>query len=613
MSTYTYHPTGNDFLSLPTLIGGNGGIERLNFLSMRHKGLLEFRGVDDRRPLLLPVLSTNGQAVPFQSLAWNRRQYWIPGFSMEGSGLTVKGLIYAPMGERGFIYRLSITAPDHAARSVYAGFDFCWEQLSSRIYASKTLRGVKTALRQTWLHGLAAEFSADAPVCALAMSADVPEELQLSIAGAASAPDAEMLSAHAGVHIGDIPAGQTRTVNFCFGIGQEEFSAATTVIEMKRRTPARLLEETLRWLEARTVATGDPRLDDIANKNYFFNHLYATGTTLDTEETVLVTSRSHRYYVSAAYWDRDSLLWSFPAILARDPPHARRMLEYAFIRQIRNAGTHCRYLDGSVLEPGFELDELCAPVIALKRYYDVTRDAAFVRQPFVLGAIERILETLNTRKHPEEALYETTSSPSDDFCELPYLAYDNVLTCRMLKDCAALFRLVKRPGQGRACAAQARQIKQAILTHLVKAGPTGKMFAWSTDLKGNHAYFDEPPGSLKLLPHYGFCSADDPVYRNTLAWLHSKHNPYSFHDRPFSEVGCAHAKHPWTLGLCNSLLSGRGKEAVDILHRTALDNGFACESFDENTGAPTSGEAFATCAGFLAYALGEYLAKPAVQ
>lgn len=109
-------------------------------------------------------------------------------------------------------------------------------------------------------------------------------------------------------------------------------------------------------------------MDRILNTNLFFNFFYASGITMDTEEFVLVTSRSPRYYVSAAYWDRDSLLWSFPSILLVDVEYAKKMLEYVFTRQIRNIGIHSRFIDGTVLEPGFELDELCAPIIALDNY-----------------------------------------------------------------------------------------------------------------------------------------------------------------------------------------------------------------------------------------------------
>ena len=55
--------------------------------------------------------------------------------------------------------------------------------------------------------------------------------------------------------------------------------------------------------------------------------------------------------------------------------------------------------------------------------------------------------------------------------------------------------------------------------------------------------------------------------------------------------------------MANSLLCGRVEHSVEILRRVQMDNGIACESVDEVTGECTTGEAFATCAGFLCYAL----------
>lgn len=92
--------------------------------------------------------------------------------------------------------------------------------------------------------------------------------------------------------------------------------------------------KTRTWLQERRVTfNGDAKLTQLYNTNLFFCMFFSTGITLDTEELVLVTSRSPRYYVSAAYWDRDSLLWSFPAILDADPERAKEMLSYVFGRQ----------------------------------------------------------------------------------------------------------------------------------------------------------------------------------------------------------------------------------------------------------------------------------------
>ena len=79
--------------------------------------------------------------------------------------------------------------------------------------------------------------------------------------------------------------------------------------------------------------------------------------------------------------------------------------------------------------------------------------------------------------------------------------------------------------------------------------------------------------------------------------------PLSFAGRPIAEIGCRHAPHPWVLSICNSLLCGHADTALAHLARTRMDNGLACESVNEDTGACETGAAFATCAGFLAYAL----------
>ena len=112
--------------------------------------------------------------------------------------------------------------------------------------------------------------------------------------------------------------------------------AATSAKEMLRQTFDAEITKTRAWLQERRVTfNGDAKLTQLYNTNLFFCMFFSTGITLDTEELVLVTSRSPRYYVSAAYWDRDSLLWSFPAILDADPERAKEMLSYVFGRQRR--------------------------------------------------------------------------------------------------------------------------------------------------------------------------------------------------------------------------------------------------------------------------------------
>jgi uncharacterized protein len=57
------------------------------------------------------------------------------------------------------------------------------------------------------------------------------------------------------------------------------------------------------------------------------------------------------------------------------------------------------------------------------------------------------------------------------------------------------------------------------------------------------------------------------------------------------------------VGTSNSFLSGRTVQARDLILRTPLDGGVACESIDQHTGIARTGQHFATCDGFLAYAI----------
>jgi meiotically up-regulated gene 157 (Mug157) protein len=148
------------------------------------------------------------------------------------------------------------------------------------------------------------------------------------------------------------------------------------------------------------------------------------------------------------------------------------------------------------------------------------------------------------------------------------------------------------------------------MKHCVVDGPAGKQLAGTVDLEGHHVLLDEPPGSLALLPHYGLCSASDTVYLNTLRWIDSTDNPHLGPVGRFQTASCVHAQYSWVLSLANMLLSAsgaRGERVAEILRAAPLDGGLACETFDAETGIPKTGRHFATCAGFLGYAIHEWL------
>lgn len=578
-----YLPTGSEQVSLPRVNEINAGVEDLTFLHMASRGLIDLRG-GQLEPLMRPFVAQQGVEAELGGFEWSRLGYWYPRFAARAGALGLEGVILTPVGERGFGYRLRLT--NNGAETVETAFGLRGQTGSAWhcVNVDKPIEGALNCYVSGWSGLPVFEQMCGVPLFALAPICEGECRAEFELAG-----EGWLWRLERTVRLAP---GESAEFTAWWGLGLEEVSAVTSARELQRRGWDWELRRSLAWLVQRSLDLGDEALTRLYNTNLFFCIFFSTGRTLDTEELVLVTSRSPRYYVSAAYWDRDSLLWSFPAVLDADAALAREMLGYVFGRQRRNIGVHSRFIDGTVLEPGFELDELMAPVLALERYVDATGDRSVLADPDVLRGIDGILKKLDAERAEDCELYETFLQPTDDERVYPYITYDNVLVWRALR---ALGRLFERPE----LTERAERVRRAIYDNCIFDGA----FAWSVDLAGGHDVYDEPPGSLLLLPYYGFCAWDDPVYLKTAEMIRSPDYTYSFAGCEIAEIGCPHAPHPWLLSIGNSLLCGRSGEALEHLRRTRLDNGIACESVDEHTGECTTGEAFATCAGFICHAL----------
>ncbi len=585
--TVRYIPTGNEMISLPKINEATAGIEDFTFLHMGYKGLVDVRGDDE--PLILPFVSVGGKQMTLENFKWSRVNYWIPQFECTAGDFALTGIILTPVEERGFVVRLKVTNKSDTEQNIQFGLKGSWNSTWHCVNEDKQIEGSMHCFNSKWNDGLIFDLRCGVPMFCFAPMTD------LSCMSNFNTDDAGV--SYSINRNETLKPNESCVLTVYWGLGFEEVAAATSAKEMLRQGYDYELKRTINWLEKRSIKLSDSKLTEIYNINLFFCMFFSTGITLDTEELVLVTSRSPRYYVSAAYWDRDSLLWSFPAILDADPKLAKQMLEYVFGRQRRNLGVHSRFIDGTVLEPGFELDELMAPVLALESYIKATKDTAFLQVSNVQKGVAEILEKLETRRHSDVALYSTFLQPTDDEIVYPYLTYDNVLVWKALnaiKNMYPTYSVLENKAQA---------VKLAILNHCVKKSEGKNFYAWSVDLNGNYDVYDEPPGSLQLMPHLGFCDADDETYLNTVAKIRSADYEFSFANSEIAEIGCPHAPHPWVLSIANSLICGRKEHCKDILHKITMDNMIACESVDETTGECTTGEAFATCAGFLCHSM----------
>lgn len=592
--------TGNEYFSLPD-IGAAGEIRSLNVLHMGARGLLEFRGTEES-PLLAPFARVKGEEFLLPGKAtWSYRHDWLPHFELRVEGrCLIEGRIFAPPGRRGGCYRLRLANLSTAPLAVEMGWRGCWGQFNHLIFKRRTVKREQSVAYDRWTGSLILEARSGLPLAALALALAAEHEGGAETQWEFAAPPGEPAS-YQGWTSMKVAPGSSAALTLFIAVNLESDGAGTTAMDLKRHGAAALAAETERWLEERRIALPDPAAAALLNRNLFFNYFYALGRALDDDSLVPVTSRSPRYYVSAAYWSRDALLWSFPGLLLADRGTARELLLTVFRRHLDRAGEHAHYIDGTLLYPGFELDQLSAHFLALKRYEAVTGDLSLLEEETIYRGLKLLAQKALAQFDPEVGLYRTFLDPSDDPVLYPFLIYDNALL-----QCAFSY-LASLQEEGRwddpaDFAGLAAALQQEIYRQGTVKGPRGIMFAWAVDGKGRFQLYDNPPGSLQLLAFYGFCSPRDQVFRNTVAWIRSASNPYFHGDSPFAETGSKHAPNPWPMGACNDILA-LNEGGVDFLLRAPMDNGFCCETVDPQTGRASTGAAFASAAGFLAHAL----------
>jgi hypothetical protein len=560
---------------------------------MRYRGLIEYAGPADQ-PLIKPFLSVAGVKKPLANLRWILRDYWLPTGTMEGNGVRTRISYVAPPDSRAAIIRFQVTNLGAKPVKVAPGMEVNWARTNRVTYSPEPLSGART-MSPTPIDSDMEIFSYRTDDTKFAWGfAYVGSKGVLHDTGGNPGVTAQ--------HEATLAPGQTLDVRYLIGAGLEEYSAAYAMRVLNKRIDRYGIEGVIDQAaaEARrhTRTTGRADLDRIMNRNLLFTTYYAWGRAIDTDEFVGMTSRSNRYYVSAAYWDRDALLWSFPALLDTDVTRAREALGYALGTQARNIGIHSRFIDGVVLEDGFELDELVAPIVALKSYVDATGDRSVLAT--YAPQIATIEQRLFAMRDPATGLYETFQDAEDEYVQKPFSVYDNVLAWRALNDLA----LLQKQDDLRARAAE---LKAAILKYGVRPGAEGAggpIFAATVSATAGD-FMDVPPGSLLKLPYLGFISEDDPLFVRTYNWLHSAHYQYSYASQPYGLPGSYRLPFTtsWSVADHLRLKAGQAK-ALKVLTQSPWDGGIITEGVKPDTAkADKDGHAFATAAGYIGHTI----------
>lgn len=606
--------TGNDWIALPEIRVSDGAIVSFNALSMRDRGLLQVQGtptvrpakapVDDLVPAVAPWLTVDGRRSRMRVAHWQLIDYWIPVATTRAGGVRLQITYATPPHTRTALLRMTLTNEDAVAHQVRFGLVARWGGLARVVYVPSMIRGQTLQAPAAWIPR-SEVFSFRENETAFAWALAYPDCTKAIRRG----------HTFTVICVSKLGPHERRQANFILSIGLDEFSAAyaghVLAAQLSEWGDATVIGRERAWIEPRLRTTGNAALDELMNRNLLFSSFFAWGKTLDTEQFVGVTSRSPRYYVSAAYWDRDAMLWSFPALLATDPERARQALDVAYGIQLRDAGTHSRFIDGVTLEPGFELDESVAPIIALAEYWRQTGDTAYLADR--KSGLQRLLARLAAHRG-REGLYWTEQDSQDENRAEPYETYDNALVWRALEDAAGIYRALGDNARATRLLKHAAVLHAAVMKWLVAAGApgaSGPIFAFGWD--GTHYTFDDvPPGSILKLPILGFVPESNPVFRRTYQWLHSKNFKYSSAGEPYGLPGSYRVPKTTCWSVADHLRLEEGRAmALKILLASPWDGGIISEQVDPKTAKSIpGGGAFATAAGYVGAAICDVFCKP---
>ncbi|OAQ73827.1 hypothetical protein VFPPC_01442 [Pochonia chlamydosporia 170] len=217
-----------------------------------------------------------------------------------------------------------------------------------------------------------------------------------------------------------------------------------------------------------------------------------------------------------------------------------------------------------VWECKYELDSLSAFLQLSWDYYDVTRDAKFFRKYKWADTVKTILKLANdmmigtytqdgrvnnspyTWLRDANSATETVSNrgtgnpvagniglvrsffrPSDDSTIYQYFIPANMMFARYLHACAEIMHKIDRNTASQ-MSEMARGIEHAIDKYGIVEHPKfGDIYAYEVDGLGSHNLMDDANiPSLLSIPHLGFKSNTDRIYRHTRDFVLSRYNPY---------------------------------------------------------------------------------------
>ena len=308
-----------------------------------------------------------------------------------------------------------------------------------------------------------------------------------------------------------------------------------------------------------------------------------TALRFDDDERAILTD--HR--ILPLSWTRDAY-WQSLALLAADSRGDRERvadhLRWLWRRCERPDGRWVRshHANGRRKDLAFQADQQLYPIIELADYWRLA--AALpdgVSWPRTVAAAWSVIDD---ELDSGGGLLRSDENAADDPVAAPFIGASQILAwyaAERLAEVSDAAGLQPPAGALRASAASARA---AFARHHV--GENGR-WAYATDGHGSRVdYHDANDLPVALTPLWGFCAADDPGWRATMAFAFAPSNPAWVGGRR-PGLGSAHTPGPWTLGDIQGWIvgraAGRSADAEAALRRLddiAFGDGMLPEAYE---------------------------------
>lgn len=292
-------------------------------------------------------------------------------------------------------------------------------------------------------------------------------------------------------------------------------------------------------------------------------------------------------------WTRDAY-WQALALLAADEPgdrdrvadHLRwlwRRCERPDARWVRSHHAHGRRKDLA-----FQADQQLYPMVELADYWRLV--GALPAGVDWDVAVERAWSAAMEAVDPRTNMIASAENAADDPAAAPYIGASQILLWYAGLRLAELSRAGVLTVDAVTITTAAEQARSAFVTQLTHDGAP---WAHAVDGRGLRVeYHDANDLPVALAPIWGFCAADDPGWRATMAFAFGPANP-GWVDGRRPGLGSAHTPGCWTLGDVQAWVRARTggdmramRAAMARLEETAFTDGMLPEAYDPNDGTP---------------------------